>query len=80
MIHLTLYTRPECHLCEVMLAELEPLIDGRADVQCVDISGDGQLTQQFGLLIPVLMHEQEELARYRLDRDRLDAFFRRSAP
>ena len=74
---LTLYSRPGCHLCEDMLAELEPLVAGRARIEVVDISDDGELTQAYGLSIPVLMAGDEELARYRLDRERLAAFLER---
>ena len=71
MIELTVYSRPGCHLCDEMLAELEPLVTGRARVEVVDISQDAVLSKRFGVLIPVLMHGSEELSRYRLDRDRV---------
>ena len=71
MIDLTVYSRPGCHLCDEMLAELEPLVAGRARVEVVDISQDATLSKRFGVLIPVLMHGSEELSRYRLDRDRV---------
>ena len=71
MIELTVYSRPGCHLCDEMLAELEPLVTGRARVEVVDISQDAVLSKRFGVLIPVLMHGSGELSRYRLDRDRV---------
>jgi hypothetical protein len=71
MIELTVYSRPGCHLCDEMLAELEPLVAGRARVEVVDISQDVTLSKRFGVLIPVLMHDGEELSRYRLDRERV---------
>ena len=80
MIVLTVYSRPECHLCEEMVAELEPLIAGRARIDVVDISEDEGLARRFGLLIPVLMHADEELSRYRLDRSRLTEFIDRQSP
>ncbi len=78
MIVLTVYSRPGCHLCEDMVAELEPLVTGRAEVEVVDISDDGELTAKYGLSIPVLEAEGQELSRYRLDRERLAQFFDRS--
>ena len=72
MIVLTLYTRPGCHLCDELLAELEPMVEDKARVEIVDISDDETLSRRFGLLIPVLMHGDEELARYPLDRDRIE--------
>jgi hypothetical protein len=80
MIALTVYSRPECHLCEEMVAEIEPLIAGRARLDIVDISEDEGLSRRFGLLIPVLMHADEELSRYRLDRGRLTEFIDRQTP
>ena len=80
MIELTVYSRPGCHLCEELVAELEPLAAGRARIDIVDISEDGALTRRFGLSIPVLMHGDEELSRYRLDRGRLTEFFDQQSP
>jgi len=69
MIRLTLLGRPDCHLCEAMLAELEPLIKGRASVEIVNIDEDEALLRKYMLEIPVLLHGEQELARHRLDRD-----------
>jgi len=80
MIVLTVYSRPECHLCEQMVAELEPLVAGKARVKLVDISEDAKLSRRFGLQIPVLMHEDEELSRYRLDSGRIAEFIARQRP
>ena len=74
MIMLTLYGRPECHLCEAMHAELAPLLRGRALVEVVDISGDDELEGRFGLRIPVLASGDEELCFYRLDAARVDCY------
>jgi len=67
MIVLTVFSRPGCHLCEEMIAELEPLVAGRARIEVVDISDDESLEARYGTAIPVLRHGEEELARYRLD-------------
>jgi len=80
VIVLTVYSRPDCHLCETMVAEIEPLIADRARIDIVDISEDAGLSKRFGLLIPVLMHGDEELSRYRLDRSRLTEFIDRQSP
>jgi len=73
VIVLTVYSRPNCHLCDEMVAELAPIVSGRARIEIVDISEDEELTRKYGLLIPVLMHDGEELSRYRLDRQRVTA-------
>ena len=72
MITLTLYSRPDCHLCDVMAGQLEPLLRGRAELRVVDISGDLGLKRRFGLRVPVLAGADEELCQYRLDRERVE--------
>lgn len=74
MITLTLYTRPDCHLCDVMAGQLEPLARGRAEVRVVDISGDRGLKRRYGLRIPVLSGADEELCQYHLDRERVERY------
>ena len=74
MITLTLYSRPDCHLCDVMAGQLEPLLRGRAALRVVDISGDLGLKRRFGLRIPVLAGADEELCQYRLDRERVERY------
>jgi hypothetical protein len=69
MIRLTLLSRPDCHLCEAMLAELVPLAAGRASVEIVDIEDDEDLLRKYLYEIPVLLHGDRELSRHRLDRE-----------
>ena len=69
---LTLYSRQYCHLCHEMQAQLEQV---RADLPAelgfqlsvLDVDRNPELTARFNELVPVLMHEGHELARYRLD-------------
>lgn len=68
MIELVLYSRPDCHLCDVMIQELAPLLPGRAELRVVDISESAELKRRYGLSIPVLRAGDDELCRYRLDR------------
>jgi thioredoxin reductase (NADPH) len=77
MIVLTVLSRPGCHLCEELISELDPLLSGRARIDVVDISDDEALLRRYCLEIPVLLHGDEELSRYRLDRERLQDFFLR---
>jgi len=72
---LTLYGRSYCHLCEEMLAALEPL---RAEfgfaVDVVHVDADTTLEQRFGALVPVLVHAGAELCHYRLDLPKVRAY------
>ena len=53
---LTLYSKPDCHLCVDTVRELERL---RAryphDLEIVDITSTSELQQQYGERIPVLV-------------------------
>jgi hypothetical protein len=74
MIMLTLYSRPDCHLCEAMNEELAPLLRGRGQLNVIDISGDVELERRYGLRIPVLTAGDQELSFYRLDRSRVEHY------
>ena len=76
MKRLTLYSRPECELCDRLLGELVPLLGGRAEVEIVDISEDPALLLEYGWRIPVLSAEGAELSGYPLDRERVTAYLR----
>lgn len=53
--HLTLFTRPGCHLCDDAWALLEALAAEFAwELAKVDISGDEVLLPRLGNLIPVV--------------------------
>lgn len=57
-LRLTLYTRPGCHLCDEMKAELARAHGGPAWVlEEVDIARDPALEARHGLSIPVLAIE-----------------------
>jgi len=53
MISVTLYTTEGCHLCELAVAEIHSL-DPSIKITEVEIGDDDALTEQYGLLIPVL--------------------------
>ena len=72
MINLTIYSRPGCHLCEVMKAVVERV--GHAipvTLEELDISGDPELESRYGLEIPVLMIEGTKVAKYRVSEEEL---------
>lgn len=70
---LTLYSRPDCHLCATMEAALAPIIRGRAQLEVVNIEGDPKLEEAYALRIPVLVGDGRELSVYRLDVEALEA-------
>jgi hypothetical protein len=64
---LILYSRPGCHLCEDVAAQLEPLLHGRATLEVVDVDSSIALERRYGLRIPVLVDGEVELSGYPLD-------------
>jgi hypothetical protein len=68
---LTLYSRPECHLCEALLADLMPLLTAADSVDIVDVDSSVALERRYGLRIPVLVAGDVELSGYPLDRERV---------
>lgn len=65
----TLYGRPGCHLCELMIEELEPVCRaaGRA-LQVLDVDADPAWRERYGLRIPVACLGSEELSGWPLRR------------
>ena len=51
---IVLFTRPGCHLCEQAAVMLDEL---RVDWRAVDIEGDADLEDRYGLVIPVVFLE-----------------------
>ncbi len=74
-MEITLYHRPDCHLCEDMARALAPLAaELGMTVRAVDIESDPVLEERYGLDIPVLAHEGAEICRHRLDEAALRRF------
>jgi hypothetical protein len=75
-VKLTLYSRPECHLCEALVAELLPLLPDGTTLETVDVDSSVALERRYGLRIPVLVAGDVELSGYPLDRERVRQFLR----
>lgn len=74
---LYLYSRRGCHLCDVLLEDLLPLVRGRLDVEVRDIDSRAEWKERFDVRIPVLEFEGEVVCQYRLDRPAIDAILAR---
>ncbi|MBM3263283.1 MAG: glutaredoxin family protein [candidate division Zixibacteria bacterium] len=69
---ITLYSRPECHLCENVHAVLERVrCDIPFDFEEVDITTDPTLVDRYGLKIPVVLIDGVERFYYRVNERRL---------
>lgn len=71
-IEIVLYSKPDCHLCDVAKKIIAACQQERPfALRVVDISGDAQLIAQFGNDIPVVMLGKKEIARHFVRRDQL---------
>ncbi|MBT6264579.1 glutaredoxin family protein [SAR92 clade bacterium H921] len=53
---LTVYTGPNCHLCEQAKAILYPLLTEKGwQLAEIDIQGDAMLREKYGIRIPVVI-------------------------
>jgi hypothetical protein len=66
-MRLTLYGRPECHLCHEMRAVVDAIrSDVPLDLDEVDIDGDPALVAAYGEEIPVLLVNGRKAFKYRV--------------
>jgi thiol-disulfide isomerase/thioredoxin len=72
VIALTLYSRPGCHLCDVMKDTIKNVAqDVALTLEEVDISTDPALEARYGLEIPVLLMDGKRVAKYRIAEEEL---------
>ena len=72
MTRVTLYTRPDCCLCDdarAALARVRPQHD--FELEEIDISGDATLTARYGERVPVVMLDGVPVLELRIDEDEL---------
>ena len=65
---LAVYTRPGCHLCEILIEELLPLAAERATVDVRNIDTRDEWQAAYAERIPVVELDGRCLSQYRLDR------------
>jgi hypothetical protein len=69
VIRLRLLSRPGCHLCDRMRAEVDEILDGEArEWEIVNVDGDAALASRYGAEIPVLFVNDRLFAKLRLPR------------
>jgi hypothetical protein len=74
VIVVRLYSRPGCHLCDVMKATVEQVVASSPTpihLEQVDISTDANLEARYGLEIPVLEINGKKAAKYRITEEAL---------
>lgn len=75
---LSIYSRPECCLCEEMRDALKKWQSRfNFKVETIDIDQNSSLTAKFAARIPLLAAGDVEICEYHLDEDALFQFFER---
>jgi glutaredoxin len=81
MIRITLYTRPDCHLCHEMREVVETAARERAlMVEEIDVDADPALVAAYGAEVPVLCVNGRKAFKYRVDPAALRARLARERP
>jgi glutaredoxin len=74
MTRVTVYTRVGCHLCEEAERVVrEAQADGEFRLELVDVDRDPELARRYGVRVPVVAVDGEELFEYEVPPDLLRA-------
>ena len=74
MIEVTIYSRSNCHLCDVALEVLEQMQNEFSfDISKKLIDGDAQLEAKYGESVPVILINNEPHDFFRVDPERFRA-------
>lgn len=68
MPEVRVYSRPGCHLCELLIADLMPLLRGRARLALREVDDDPAWRECYGERIPVVEIGGDVICELRLDR------------
>lgn len=69
-----MYSKPGCHLCDVMKDVIHRVIDDHPaglSLEEIDITTDTRLLDRYGTEIPVLMIDGARVAKYRITEEEL---------
>ena len=76
MKSLRVYSRRGCHLCEDLIRELEPLIEGRLELEVRDIDSNTEWHERWFADIPVVEYEDAVVCMHFLDHDAITGILR----
>jgi len=68
VVEFIVYSRQDCHLCELLLDELEPLVGGHARITVRDVDDDPAWRRTYGERVPVVHCDGRDICQYNLDR------------
>ncbi len=61
------YTKPGCHLCEILIEKLMETLRDIADIKFIDIESSPELFNEYREIIPLVKYRDKELFRYHYD-------------
>lgn len=70
---LQIYSRAGCHLCEILIEELLPLVRGALSVEVRDIDSRPEWQAKYGIRVPVVEYEGRVICQYRVDGEAISA-------
>ena len=66
---LQVYSRQGCHLCEVLLEALVPMVRGTFEIEVLDIDTRPEWRDRYGMRIPVVELDGRTICKFHLDRE-----------
>lgn len=74
------FSRRGCHLCEVLIEELMPVVRDVCRVEVLDVDSRPEWREAYGKRVPVVEFDGDFVCQYYLDRDAIMARLARVAP
>ena len=71
------YSRKGCHLCELMLEDLLPLIRDRVDLEFRDIDSEPEWREKYDVRVPVVEFDGQIISEYPLDDEAIREMLRK---
>jgi len=69
---IVVYRRAGCHLCDILIEELLPLVRGRSEIEIRDIDTREEWRREYDARVPVVEHDGNVVCQYHLDRQALE--------
>ena len=73
---LNVYSRQGCHLCEVLIEQLRPLVDGKLELEVRDIDTNPDWHERWYADIPVVEYNGRVVCMHFLDRAAITGILR----
>ena len=70
---LRVYSRHDCHLCEVLLEELRQMVGDRIVIEIRDVDTRDDWREAFGWRVPCVEYGDSAVCEYFLDREAISA-------